>query len=107
MSLVIGKEQVPLKADSHGVVRVAGTRIPLETIIISFKEGATAEEIVSRFASLKLADVYSVLSFYLRQRDNVEEYLNQRQQVSEQTRQLNQARFDSTGIRERLLARQA
>ncbi|MCP5050757.1 MAG: DUF433 domain-containing protein [bacterium] len=106
MSLTIGKEKVPLKVDSHGVARIGGTRVTLETVVITFKEGATAEEIVYRYPTLKLADVYSVLSYYLRRKEDVEEYLNQRQQVTEQVRQLNEARFDPDGIRDRLLARQ-
>ena len=47
MSLVIVNTPIPLKTDSEGVVRVGNTRITLDTVIAAFKEGATAEEIVS------------------------------------------------------------
>jgi uncharacterized protein (DUF433 family) len=107
MSLTIEQEQVPLKMDSHGVLRVGGTRVTLETVIAVFKEGATPEEIVYRYPTLNLADVYAVLSYFLRRRQKIEGYLRQRQQIAKQARQQNQDLFDLHGIRERLLARQA
>ncbi|UCH93243.1 MAG: DUF433 domain-containing protein [Candidatus Aminicenantes bacterium] len=105
MSLVIVKEQVPLKIDSHGVARVGGTRVTLDTVIATFNEGATAEEIVIRYPSLHLADVYAVLSYYLRHQQEVKTYLHQRQNAVKQIRNQNQTLFDSHGVRERLLAR--
>jgi uncharacterized protein (DUF433 family) len=55
MSLGIVNISVPLKTDIGGVVRVGNTRVTLDTIITTFKEGATAEEIVSQYPSLSLA----------------------------------------------------
>ncbi|MCH8961923.1 MAG: hypothetical protein IH820_11535, partial [Bacteroidetes bacterium] len=52
-----------------------------------------------------LADVYAVISYYLRQSDEVEAYLRQRQQQAEEIRGQNEARFQLNGIRKRLLAR--
>jgi uncharacterized protein (DUF433 family) len=107
MKLAIGQEQVPLKMDSHGVLRVGGTRVTLDTVIAAFKEGATAEEIVYRYPVLTLADVYAVLSYYLRRQREIEDYLRQREHTANKVRQQNQDLFDLQGIRERLLARQA
>jgi uncharacterized protein (DUF433 family) len=62
MSLAIGQtERLPLTADGQGVIRVAGTRVTLETVALAFERGATAEEIVQQYPTLGLADVYSVL----------------------------------------------
>lgn len=105
MSLVIVDTPIPLKTDMAGVVRVGNTRVTLDTVVAAFKEGATAEEIVSQYPSLLLADVYAVIGYYLQQQPEVEAYLNQRQQQANRIRQLNEARFNQTGIRERLLAR--
>jgi hypothetical protein len=46
-----------------------------------------------------------VIGYYLRNREEVDAYLQRRQEVAEKVRKQNQARFDSQGIRERLLAR--
>ncbi len=51
---------MPLAAGSDGVIRVAGTRVTLDTIASAFERGATAEEIVQQYPSLPLAAVYSV-----------------------------------------------
>jgi len=105
MGLVIVNTPVPLKTDLDGVVRVGDTRVTLDTVIAAFKEGATAEEIVSQYPSLSLAEVYAVIGYYLQRQAEVEAYLDQRQQISEEVRQQNEARFNQQGIRERLLAR--
>jgi len=107
MSLTIENEQVPLKADSDGVMRVGGTRVTLDTVIAAFKEGATAEEIVYRYPTLHLADVYAVLSYYLRRKQEIEAYLRQRDHKAEHIRQQYQNLFELDGLRDRLLARQA
>lgn len=100
-------ERVPLTLDSEGTIRVSGTRVTLETIFYNFEEGASAEEIASRFTVLKLADVYTVLGFYLRHIDEVKTYVQQRAMEAEEIRTTMKAQFPSEGLRERLLARLA
>jgi uncharacterized protein (DUF433 family) len=94
-----------METDSDGVVRVGGTHVTLDTVIAAFNEGATAEEIVQQYPSLGLADVYAVIAYYLRRRDDVEAYLAERQQHADQVRRQNEARHDPSGVRARLLAR--
>ena len=72
MTLSITETPVPLTTDSDGVVRVARTRVTLDTVVAAFAEGATAEEIAQQYPSLDLADVYSVLAYFLRHRSEVE-----------------------------------
>jgi uncharacterized protein (DUF433 family) len=105
MALSVVSEPLPIKTDADGVVRVAGTRVTLDTIVSAFNEGATPEEIVSQYSSLDLADVYAVIGYYLRHRADVEAYLRQRQHQADVVRKENEARFDPQGIRDRLLAR--
>ena len=87
------------------MVRVGGIRVTLDTVVGAFNDGATAEEIAQQYPSLQLADVYAVISHYLRNRSEVEKYLRKRQKQAEDIRKQNEARFDPSGIRERLLAR--
>jgi uncharacterized protein (DUF433 family) len=97
-------EPIPLHTDADGVVRVGNTRVTLDTIVATFSEGATAEEIVQKYPTVKLADVYVVIGYYLNHRAEVEAYLHHRQQQARAVRQLNEARTD---IRDRLLARRS
>lgn len=107
MPLTIGSEAVPLAIDADGVVRLAGTRVSLDTLVTAFEEGGTAEEIVHQYPSLHLADVYSVIAYYLRRRPEVEAYLKERQRHASEVRARNESRFDPQGVRDRLIARRA
>lgn len=106
MTLSITAEPMPLEVNADGVVRVGGTRVTLDTVVAVFNQGATPEEIVFQYSSLQLADVYAVISFYLRHQQDVEVYLKQRQQRSKEIRRQNETKFNPQGLRERLMARQ-
>ena len=99
-------ETIPLRTDTDGVIRVGNTRVTLDTLLIAFKDGATAEEIAQQYPSVTLADVYSVIGYYLHRQSEIDAYLAARQYDAEQVRSANETRFASAGIRERLMARQ-
>jgi uncharacterized protein (DUF433 family) len=105
MSLVVTAQPIPLTTDADGVVRVGGTRVTLDTVIVAFREGATPETIAQQYPSVALADVYAVLGYYLRHIPEVHAYLQQREEAAARVRQENEARFDPNGVRDRLLAR--
>jgi uncharacterized protein (DUF433 family) len=98
-------EGVPIQTDSDGAIRVGGTRVTLDTVVAAFDAGATAEEIVQQYPSVTLADVYSVIGYYLHHRPEVRAYLTERQKEAGQVREENERRFDPAGVRDRLLAR--
>ena len=98
-------ERVPIHKDDDGAIRVGTTRVTLDTVVAAFEAGATPEEIVQQYPSLELADTYSVIGYYLRHAPEVATYLADRGDHAARVRQENAVRFDSTGVRERLLAR--
>lgn len=99
-------ETTPFKIDENGIAHIGGTRVTLDTIICTFLEGATAEEIAQRYPVLDLADVYSTIGYYLHNRNEVHGYLKQGRERSRDLQMENEKRFDPSGVRERLLARQ-
>jgi uncharacterized protein (DUF433 family) len=105
MAIPLIAQAPPLRTNDDGVILVANTRVPLETVVTVFNRGATAEEIVQQYSSLTLSDVYLVIGYYLQYRDEVDAYIHQQREEAERVRQENEARFDPVGIRERLLAR--
>jgi len=105
MSLVIEPERIPLTPNTDGVVLVTGTRVSLDLIVAAFDAGATAEEIAQRYPTVALADVYAVITYYLRHRGEVVAYLDRRGEERERVRAENERRLDPQGIRDRLLAR--
>jgi uncharacterized protein (DUF433 family) len=105
MSLLIDSEPIPLKEDSDGVIRVARTRVTLDTVVQTYLDGATAEEIAQQYPSLNLADVYAVISYFLRHSTDVESYLHKRQENADSVCKENEIRFPAKGIRMRLATR--
>lgn len=99
-------DALPLREDTAGALRVGDSRVLLELVVRAFQDGATPETIVQRYSTLILRDVYAVIAYYLRHRDEVEAYLVQREQKAEETRQrIESQQRDMSEIRVRLLAR--
>jgi uncharacterized protein (DUF433 family) len=97
----------PVRIDADGVARVGGTRVTLDTVIGSYRDGATPEEIVLAYDSLHLADIYEAIGYYLRHRQEVEAYLQQGEKDGDAVRRQNEERWPPDNLRERPLARRA
>ena len=106
MSFTVQSESPPLREDADGALRVGQSRVLLELVIRAFQDGATPETIVQRYSTLALPDVYAVIAYYLRHRNEVEAYLARREQQAEEARQrIEGQQGDLREIRARLLAR--
>jgi uncharacterized protein (DUF433 family) len=104
--MVVSETQaVPMKIDNDGIIRVGGTRVRLDTVVYAFNEGYTAEEIVSQYPALNLADVYAVIAYYLNNRAIIDDYLRKRAKAAAKIRAEIEARPEYKVLRERLLAR--
>jgi len=77
---------VPLGQEPGGAIRVGTSRVLLELVIRAFQAGATPEAIVQSYDTLRLADVYAVISYYLANPAPIDEYLRQREDAAEATR---------------------
>ncbi len=105
MSFTVQADSPPLHEDATGALRVGGTRVLLELVIRAFQDGATPETIVQRYDTLLLTDVYGVVTYYLRHRDDIEAYLARREQQVEVVQQrIHEQQNDLSGIRARLMA---
>ena len=105
MSFAVVADSPPLATDTDGVIRVAGTRVTLDTLVAAYRTGATAEAIADQYPAVGLADVYFAIGYYLRHTSEVEEYLRQRQSLASAIRRQNETRFPPGGVRDRLLGR--
>ncbi|MBN1609118.1 MAG: DUF433 domain-containing protein [Polyangiaceae bacterium] len=95
----------PLMTSQDGTVRIAGTRVSLETVVFAFDSGATAEEIVQQYPTLDLAAVYAVIAYVLDHRSEVDQYVAGRRDEARAVRHRIEAQMPARGLRERLLAR--
>jgi uncharacterized protein (DUF433 family) len=105
MSIPQSTISVPLATDDHGVVRVGGTRVTLQTIVGAFHSGSTPEEIAQQYPVVALCDVYSVISYYLQNRAEVEQYIAERNEAADEVRKLWESQGDLSDIRKRLASR--
>ena len=107
-TLAIETLPVPLRQDETGTIRVGDSRIPLERVVESYLDGATPETIVDWFDTLRLADVYAVIAYYLDHKDQVQDYICRQDAVAaEVRRKIEAAQPPRPGLREELLARRA
>ena len=98
-------DTIPLARDAHGVYRVGGTRVTLDLVVRAFNRGATAEEIVQKYGSLQLPDVYQVIGYYLKHADELAEYFEDRSRQEEDLVS-SHPEWSPKDLRDRLLARQ-
>jgi uncharacterized protein (DUF433 family) len=94
---------------SEGVIRVAGTRVSLDSVVRAFQDGSTPEEICLDFPSLDLARVYGVLAYYLTHRETIDTYLLVQQRSAEAAHHELQAKHSPflAEVRRRVAARRA
>jgi uncharacterized protein (DUF433 family) len=102
---------VPLTYTPEGVIRITGTRVPLETILRHYKRGASAEEITNRFPAVSLSKVYAVIAYYLSHQTELDAYLQETEEAEaaflKQLEADPQYQADRVAFRERLMQRWA
>ena len=86
MAVLDTTQTVPLAPDEEGTIRFTGSRVTLDSVLHEFLCGSTAEQIRDAFPSLELWQIYAAIAYFLRHREEVEEYLHKQQEASEQIR---------------------
>jgi len=111
MTIVETTQEVPLTVTPDGTIRIAGSRVSLDSVIYHYRQGATAEEIALRFPGLHLADIHSCISYCLNHQDEVDKYLADRERSAAALRErISTDPSQQQGVsemRERIKARQA
>jgi uncharacterized protein (DUF433 family) len=83
-----------LQMDDTGTIRVAGTRITLDTLIGAYKRGDTPQEIAEGFPSLGLAVIYSVIAYYLHHQSELDAYLAEGERQAQEFRRQHPEMFE-------------
>ena len=104
MTIPIHPDPVPLRADERGALRIANTRISLDTLVHEYENGADPESMVNDYPTLHLADVYAVIAYYLRHKE-VNDYLQKRRaEAMELRNEIESRQPDRAELRAKLLA---
>ena len=64
-----------VEEDSQGALRVGSLGISLDSVVIAFQQGHSAETIQQLYPALSLEEVYGAIAYYLANRDEVHQYL--------------------------------
>src|SRR5205807_9878068 len=70
----------------RGAVRVGKSRVNLDLVVEQYENGMTPDDLVRAYDTLDLADVYAVIAYYLRHREEVRAYLKRRREEAEALR---------------------
>jgi uncharacterized protein (DUF433 family) len=73
---------------SEGDYYVAESRVLLESIVTEFLDGRSPESIQQSFPTLKLAEIYGAIAYYLDHQAEINAYLQQRRADYEARRQM-------------------
>lgn len=79
-------------------IRIKGTRVGIETIIEDYLNAASPEEIAVRYPTVTLEQIFATLTFYLRNKHEVDQYLERLRIFTKQAWQ-NQQRHPSPAIK--------
>ena len=76
----MGREYIERREGSFYLV---GSRVPLARIVFEFRNGETPEAIQANFPTLSLEQVYGAISFYLGNRQEVEDDVAERRRIED------------------------
>jgi|SRR5437870_6200773 len=111
MTTVEKTQAMPLRLTEDGTIRIANSRVSLDSVVHHYKLGASAEQIAQKFPVLDLADVYAAISYYLNHEETIEEYLQQQEAAGDEVQKKiesdPQYQKVSADLRARLLARKS
>ncbi len=106
MTLTIHDDKVPLRVDTGSDIRVGQSNVLFEFVIAQFEEGNSPEEIADAYDTLNVADVYAVIAYFLRRRDEVKAYMDKRDgEIEELKLRIEARQLPRPDFREELLAR--
>ena len=79
-------QKVPLTLWKDGTIRVKNTRLLIDMIVLAHNRGECPEEIYESFPSdvYTVADVYTIIAYYLKNKAKIDKYLAEREKEAEE-----------------------
>lgn len=68
-----------VRKTEEGALRVGQRDISLDSVVIAYQQGFSAETIQQLYPALTLEEVYGAVAFYLANQDEVNQYLERQQ----------------------------
>lgn len=87
MSIEIGTLLVKDPDICGGLLRIEGTRMTVNQIVVWYKQGYSPEEIADQYPHLTLSQVYAALAYYHANKEEIEAALAIEEEKSDQLEQ--------------------
>src|SRR4051812_21661300 len=75
-----------VRQEPNGALRIADTRVPLDSIVYAYLGGSLPERIHEQFPAVSLEEIHGSLAFYLANREEVGECLKRQDKLWEELR---------------------
>ena len=98
-------DDVPLRYDDHGVIRVTGSRITLDVLVDCLEMGDTIDGIHEGFPSISLAQIDAIIRWYLDHKAEADEYIRIGKEEAEKIRREIESRPEYIAFRKRFWSR--
>ena len=95
----------PFRWDEAGGIRIGQSRVTLDSLLAAYHNGSTPEEIAVQYSVLHLEEIYAAIAYYLGHRQEIDRYLEERRQKSQQQRSEFVQQYNLANLRQRLLDR--
>jgi uncharacterized protein (DUF433 family) len=79
-------DDVPLRQDERGAIRVTGSRVTLDTIVHRYQVGDTIARIHEGFPTVSIAQISAIIDWYFNHQAEADEYLEEGEAEGEKLR---------------------
>lgn len=87
MTITLHADPLPLRIDETNTIRVGQSRVTLDVVLQYWRTGMSPADIARGLDTLTLADVHGALAYYLRHQEELDRYLQRREEEAEELRQ--------------------
>jgi uncharacterized protein (DUF433 family) len=74
---------VGIRVDKDGRLRVGNSRVLVEGILILYRSGETAEQLLENFPTMAPEDLFATLAYYLRHRPEMDAWIDEVERETE------------------------
>ncbi len=92
----------PFRWDEAGGIRIGQSRVTLDSLLATYHNGSTPEEIAVQYPVLCLGEIYAAIAYYLTHRQEIDNYLEQRRKKAQQQQNQFVQQYNLANLRQRL-----
>ena len=70
-----------VQEDAHGALRVGASDVSLDSVVIAYQQGHSAESIQQLYPLVSLEEVHGTIAFYLANQTEVHRYLDKQRKL--------------------------